>query len=259
MVNGHLVPAHGIVKYAKPASAQAAMTYLQGYLYSGQSLLLSWAPQGPSFGPSPTLPPETSAITRSDTCLYSVFVGDLCLDINDGALAQAFSRFPSLYDARVIRDPKTQTSRGFGFVRFRNEADAMESIAVMTGQWLRGRIIRVNWAVRPAEPMPQRTEEQALPLTLSSHEQTSDTTTLYVGNLHPDTTLQDIMPVFSPYGNVINAQMFPGRHYAFITFQFSSNAKQALKAMLKNPPILSGTAIKVGPARYTSRHSSSRR
>ncbi|SHO77337.1 Similar to S.cerevisiae protein PAB1 (Poly(A) binding protein) [Malassezia sympodialis ATCC 42132] len=265
MVNGQLVPAYGFVKYANPVSAQAAMTYLQGYPFSGHRLLLTWVRNAPSLSSNSTLGSDTPmsgsavpAVFRPDTCLYSVFVGDLSPEIDDGVLTHAFSKFPSLYDARIIRDPKTQISRGFGFVRFRSESDAMESIATMSGQWLHGRNIRVNWAARPAEPMPPRMDEHSA-TDSAIHEQTGDTTTLYVGNLCPDSTLQDLMPIFSPYGNVINAQMFPGRHYAFITFQFHSSAMQALESLKHQPPKLSGQEIKVGPARYASRNSSNRR
>ncbi|WFD22723.1 hypothetical protein MEQU1_001399 [Malassezia equina] len=142
MLQGQLVPAYGFV------NAQAAMTYLQGCVYSGHRLVLNWVKNTSSLGTSshstgsPLASSVASPASRSDTCLYSVFVGDLSLEIDDGLLAQAFSQFTSLYDARVIRDPKTQISRGFGFVRFKSEADAMESIVAMSGQWLHGRLIR---------------------------------------------------------------------------------------------------------------------
>lgn len=43
-------------------------------------------------------------------------------------------------------DQSTGKSRGFGFVAFRERADAEQAIATMNGEWLGSRAIRCNWA-----------------------------------------------------------------------------------------------------------------
>ena len=43
-------------------------------------------------------------------------------------------------------DMATGKSRGYGFLAFREKADADQSIAAMNGEWLGSRAIRVNWA-----------------------------------------------------------------------------------------------------------------
>lgn len=43
-------------------------------------------------------------------------------------------------------DQTTGKSRGFGFVAFRERADAEQAIATMNGEWLGSRAIRCNWA-----------------------------------------------------------------------------------------------------------------
>lgn len=45
-------------------------------------------------------------------------------------------------------DPVSGKSRGFGFVAFRDKADAEQAIATMNGEWLGSRAIRCNWATQ---------------------------------------------------------------------------------------------------------------
>lgn len=43
-------------------------------------------------------------------------------------------------------DQLSGKSRGFGFVVFKEKADAEKALAAMNGQWLGSRAIRCNWA-----------------------------------------------------------------------------------------------------------------
>ena len=270
LVQGQPKPTYAWIQYMRQASADMAITYLQGFMLAGLPLFLEWAGSQdvgtqPIAMPVPVVMPSITPEARNmqalhtpTTCLYSVFVGDLDPEIDDTILAQTFSGFPSMYDARVIRDLRNGHSRGYGFVRLRNEREAMEAIANMSGQWVGSRIIRVNWAVRPSEPFPSETQRPAEPEQKVA-DSSSDSKTLYVGNLPDNANLPDIMNIFSSFGNVINAQMFPGRHYAFVTFQFSSDANKAWDASQSNPPNMAGQTLKVGWARYSTRNPSSRR
>ena len=51
-------------------------------------------------------------------------------------------------DCRVVRDPQTLKSKGYGFVSFTKKVEAENAIALMNGQWLGSRAIRTNWATR---------------------------------------------------------------------------------------------------------------
>jgi cold-inducible RNA-binding protein len=75
-----------------------------------------------------------------------LFVGGLSWDTNDRSLADAFSQFGTVTEAKVISDRDTGRSRGFGFVTFDAPADAQRAIAEMDGTDLDGRTIRVNQA-----------------------------------------------------------------------------------------------------------------
>lgn len=49
-------------------------------------------------------------------------------------------------DAHVMWDQISGKSRGFGFVVFKEKADAETALGAMNGQWLGSRAIRCNWA-----------------------------------------------------------------------------------------------------------------
>jgi RNA recognition motif-containing protein len=75
-----------------------------------------------------------------------LFIGGLSWDTNDMGLNQAFSRFGSVSEARVILDRDTGRSRGFGFVTFGDAKHAEGAQREMDGATLDGRQIRVNEA-----------------------------------------------------------------------------------------------------------------
>lgn len=75
-----------------------------------------------------------------------LFVGGLSWDTDDNGLGQAFDRFGSISEAKVITDRETGRSRGFGFVTFQTDDEAKTAMQAMDGTTLDGRTIRVNEA-----------------------------------------------------------------------------------------------------------------
>ena len=76
---------------------------------------------------------------------HSVFVGDLAPEVTDLALQEAFRAFfPSVRSAKVITDPATGRSRGYGFVRFGDGGERDAALARMQGHPLCDRPIRVS-------------------------------------------------------------------------------------------------------------------
>jgi len=75
-----------------------------------------------------------------------LFVGGLSWGTNDDTLREAFSRFGSISEARVIMDRETGRSRGFGFITFDDDQDAVNAMNEMNGKEIDGRSIKVNEA-----------------------------------------------------------------------------------------------------------------
>ena len=83
-----------------------------------------------------------------------LFVGGLSWGTDDHGLREAFERFGTVTEAKVITDRDSGRSRGFGFVTFSSDAEAEEAMSATDGTELDGRTIRVN----PAENKPRRND-----------------------------------------------------------------------------------------------------
>lgn len=50
---------------------------------------------------------------------FRIFCGDLGNEVSDELLAKAFRKYPSFQKAKVVRDGRTNKSKGYGFVSFK--------------------------------------------------------------------------------------------------------------------------------------------
>src|SRR2546423_2415133 len=78
---------------------------------------------------------------------YSIFVGDLGPEVNEFVLVSLFqSRFPSCKSAKIMTDPISGMSRGYGFVRFSDEVDQQRALSEMQGVYCGNRPMRISTA-----------------------------------------------------------------------------------------------------------------
>jgi hypothetical protein len=75
-----------------------------------------------------------------------LFVGGLSWNTTDDGLREAFAKFGSVVEAKVVTDRETGRSRGFGFVSYQDAAEGASAQQAMDGASLDGRSIRVNAA-----------------------------------------------------------------------------------------------------------------
>ena len=74
-----------------------------------------------------------------------IFVGGISWNTTSESLAETFSKFGTVKEAKVITDRESGRSRGFGFVEF-EESKAANAAQEMDGQELDGRTIKVDYA-----------------------------------------------------------------------------------------------------------------
>lgn len=67
---------------------------------------------------------------------FRIFCGDLGNEVTDETLTRAFSRYPSFVKAKVVREKKTNKTRGYGFVSFRDPTDFVRAMREMNGEFL---------------------------------------------------------------------------------------------------------------------------
>lgn len=145
-------------------------------------------------------------------------------------------------------DMKTGRSRGYGFVAFRDRADAERALSSMDGEWLGSRAIRCNWANQKGQPSISQQQAMAsmgmTPTTPFGHhhfpthgvqsydmvvQQTPQwQTTCYVGNLTPYTAQSDLVPLFQNFGYVTETRFQSDRGFAFIKMDTHENAAMAI-------------------------------
>ncbi|KAJ7807492.1 hypothetical protein B0H14DRAFT_3764199, partial [Mycena olivaceomarginata] len=91
---------------------------------------------------------------------YSIFVGDLAPETSNSDLVAVFRNpvlglrndrapkfirpFASCKSAKIIIDPVTRMSRGFGFVRFTDDADQQRALIEMQGLYCLSRPMRIS-------------------------------------------------------------------------------------------------------------------
>jgi len=78
--------------------------------------------------------------------MSKLFIGGLAWHTDENALRQKFEEFGAVEEAVVVKDRDTGRSRGFGFVRYGQEADAEAAITAMNNVEFDGRTIRVDKA-----------------------------------------------------------------------------------------------------------------
>ncbi|XP_024875439.1 nucleolysin TIAR isoform X1 [Temnothorax curvispinosus] len=211
--------AYAFVEFEDHVTASAALTTLNQRFFLEKEMKVNWAT-------SPGNQPKQDTSKH-----YHIFVGDLSPEIETHTLREAFSAFGEISDCRVVRDPQTLKSKGYGFVSFVKKAEAESAIGNMNGQWLGGRSIRTNWATR--KPPAPKSEANAKPLTFDEvYNQSSPTNcTVYCGGLTNGLTEELMQKTFSPFGSIQEIRVFKDKGYAFIRFSTKESATHAIVAV----------------------------
>lgn len=102
---------------------------------------------------------EDDTLKDWDTNDFRVFCGDLGNDVTDEVLARTFGRYPSFQKAKVIRDKKSNKTKGFGFISFKEPGDFTKAMREMNGKYVGSRPIKMrksNWKDRNIEVVRQK-------------------------------------------------------------------------------------------------------
>ncbi|KAL4877616.1 hypothetical protein BJY04DRAFT_230581 [Aspergillus karnatakaensis] len=77
-----------------------------------------------------------STLLEWDPAHFRLFVGNLAGEVTDDSLLKAFAKYTSVQKARVIRDKRTQKSKGYGFVSFSDGDDYFKAAREMQGKYI---------------------------------------------------------------------------------------------------------------------------
>ncbi|CAH9100389.1 unnamed protein product [Cuscuta europaea] len=160
----------------------------------------------------------------------SIFVGDLGADVTDALLCETFaSRYSSIKGAKVVLDPNTGRSKGYGFVRFGDENERLRAMSEMNGVYCCSRPMRIGVAT-PKKPSTQQQQFSSQAQTYQSDGDLSNTT-IFVGGIDSDVTDEDLHRSFCQFGNILSVKIPVGKRCGFVQFENRSSAEDAIQKL----------------------------
>lgn len=92
---------------------------------------------------------------------FRIFCGDLGNDVTDELLTRTFSKFPSFQRAKVIRDKRTNKTKGYGFVSFKEPADFIKAMKEFDGRYVGSRPIKLRKSTWKQRGIEERKKKEA--------------------------------------------------------------------------------------------------
>ena len=190
---------------------------------------------------------------------YSIFVGDLGPEVNEFSLVALFqNRFPSCKSAKIMTDPISGMSRGYGFVRFSDESDQQRALTEMQGVYCANRPMRISTATPknrsgggpgmgggmpgPGGPMMGMYPGvgQAQPNFYNAPQPMNqftdpNNTTVFVGGLSGYVTEDELRSFFHGFGEITYVKIPPGKGCGFVQFVQRHAAEMAINQMQGYP------------------------
>lgn len=78
----------------------------------------------------------------------NLFVGNMDPEVDEKKLYDTFSTFGTILTTKIMRDPETGESRGFGFVSYDSFTSSDAALLQMNGQFLCNRPVHVSYAFK---------------------------------------------------------------------------------------------------------------
>jgi len=223
------------VEFQQNSAATAALATMNKRVLLQKEIKVNWAA-------SPGGMPKQVGIDTSQH--HHIFVGDLSPEIDTETLKNAFAPFGEISDCRVVRDPTTNKSKGYGFCSFVRKNEAQQAIEQMNGQWLGSRSIRTNWATRKP---PSVTGGgfggsgfsgggggggggKSLDFEEVFNQSSPNNCTVYVGGCSTGDE-GALRRAFNQYGRILEVRYFKDKGYAFVRYDNKESACGAIVAV----------------------------
>jgi len=140
----------------------------------------------------------------------NLIVNYLPQHVSEDRLRELFAPFGELVHVKLMLDKVTQSSMGYGFVKFAKPESAAAAITAMNGRQMDQKKLRVGY----------------------SHPRTE--ANVYVGNLKPSVTKEQLEELFKRYGPIIECKILVDRDTGvskgcgFVKFENVNHAKDAI-------------------------------
>ncbi|XP_062376076.1 nucleolysin TIAR isoform X2 [Sardina pilchardus] len=114
----------------------------------------------------------------------TLYVGNLSRDVTENLILQLFTQIGPCKSCKMITEHTSNDP--YCFVEFFEHRDAAAALAAMNGRKILGKEVKVNWATTPS----------------SQKKDTSNHFHVFVGDLSPEITTEDIKAAFAPFGKI---------------------------------------------------------
>ncbi len=84
--------------------------------------------------------------SKSDSCQRELYVGNINYQVKPYELRKLFDQYGEIESLKIIRDPKTKRSKGYGFVKFYEEKDAEAALKNVNATLYKGRELCIDYA-----------------------------------------------------------------------------------------------------------------
>ncbi|XP_069773708.1 cytotoxic granule associated RNA binding protein TIA1 isoform X2 [Narcine bancroftii] len=146
------------------------------------------------------------------------YVGNLSRDVTEALILQLFSQIGPCKSCKMIVETGNDP---YCFVEFYEHRHAAAALAAMNGRKIMGKEVKVNWATTPS----------------SQKKDTSNHFHVFVGDLSPEITTEDIKAAFAPFGRISDARVVKdlatgkSKGYGFVSFYNKWDAENAIQQM----------------------------
>ncbi|KAJ0019804.1 hypothetical protein NQD34_007373 [Periophthalmus magnuspinnatus] len=174
----------------------------------------------------------------------TLYVGNLSRDVTEPLIVQVFTQIGPCKSCKMIIDPTGNDP--YCFVEFYENRHAAAALAAMNGRKILGKEVKVNWATTPT----------------TQKKDTSNHFHVFVGDLSPEITTEDVKAAFAPFGRISDARVVKdmatgkSKGYGFVSFFNKWDAENAIQHMngqwLGGRPIRTNWATRKPPAPKSS-------
>lgn len=144
----------------------------------------------------------------------------------------------SCKSAKIMTDPNTGMSRGYGFVRFSDESEQLRALSEMQGIPCGNRPMRISMATPKNKASGagamtggfyNQAPQQQQPMLNQFND--PNNTTVFVGGLSGVTHEDELRQYFAPFGEITYVKIPPGKGCGFVQFVHRQSAEMAINQM----------------------------
>ena len=129
---------YGFLEFEDKSQAEEALNNLNGKLLpktENKTFKLNWTIY------------NSHKINSQNPNEFSIYVCELEPSVNDEILLNCFKeKYKSVISSKIIVDPSTKISKGYGFVKFSDKLESEKAISEMNGQILNGKPMKTGVA-----------------------------------------------------------------------------------------------------------------